>query len=237
MDADRERLPPGPGPGRARRRHPAVGGRRRQQGFPRPFHPGPNASCGRASRHRALRPLRARDHRPRRHAASRSRGGFERARADARIRAAAIRGHGHPRRDGGGRPVRPAAPLLGCGPGLRAGHKAPRREGRDPLLRRTGDEERRGLRPVAPDGRGDGNPGCAPGDIPQGAAARGVRNDAGLRSRRRRGDLEDERVGPAPASPVRGLPRGGWPAGALVGQRARGGLGRRAPGRRAERGS
>ena len=106
------------------------------------------------SRHRRLRADRTGGHRALRHAAGRTRGGARRAAARCcAFEPPAFGDAAHGRRHGRRRPVRTAPRGGGRGARLRARRDAARRAGQSSALRRTGDEERRRLRRVAPAGR------------------------------------------------------------------------------------
>jgi hypothetical protein len=129
--------------------HRAPHPRRRHEGLLRRR---PRRRCARhtrPSRHRRLRPVRTRDDGPHRHAARRGRDGTRRAWPDARLRAAALLGTARSAAPSARTSGPRRAYAAGAARDFVLGRARARRAGRDLLVRRAGDEERRRLRCLA----------------------------------------------------------------------------------------
>ena len=118
-------------------------------------------------------------------------------------------------------PVRTAASLRGRGARSRARRAHPRRHRGGPVLRRPRDEERRGLRRIAPHDRRAGHARRHHRSLAQMPAAAAGRGDARVRVLRGRGDPHRQRMGrPAaarfgdllPPRPLRARLSGAQPA-------------------------
>ena len=127
-----------------------------------------------------------------------------------------------PRRLHRRRPVRPAPPLCRRGARLRARRAHDRRHRPAAALRRPGDQERRRLRRVAPDGRRARHARPDHRSLAQGAAKTRGGNHAAIRTRRSRRDRENEPVGGAAAAAVGDLLARRPADGAAVGRGLRG---------------
>ena len=127
--------------------------------------------CQRSSRYRGLRSARTGADGAQRHDAASDRSRAGRSQSDARIRTSAFRQQRHAGRNHRLRTIRTAPPLQRIGARFCFGLQDAERPRRNTGLRRTGDEERRGLRCLAPDGGRLRHAGHHARDQPESAAA------------------------------------------------------------------
>jgi hypothetical protein len=137
-------------------------------------------------RHPPARPGRIGPDRARRHAPRRGRGAAREPRPAVAVRAATLRSGRNPRWNGRLRARRPGTRLGRAVARLRAGRTRAYRRRPGVALRRRGDEERRGLRRRAADGRLARHPRDPARRLTEGAAAAGRRTHAGARDGRGR---------------------------------------------------